>query len=219
MCRQRDLGAPGAPRTHRAPSPVRGRLYSGFRRQTRGERGMIGVIPQADQMTIVEEFFQLFKTPWEIYRHGRAYDVVVATADGVPEVDARLRIVYGPEIKSSDARDGVAARSKHRGGFLRYRGIQVPIYGELATFEGGGAGIPCVTASSGTAGLTIGPADSTVIRLGYDLFQEVHFLLSVGQPVEQAHIPTLDIHILMLRAWLVKAGITFLEIPPAPAGR
>ena len=180
---------------------------------------MIGVIPKADQMTVVGEFFQLFKTPWELHRHGRAYDVVVATADGVPEVDARLLIVYGPEIKSSDARDGIAVRSKHRGGFVRYRGIDLPIYGEFATFEDGSAGIPCITASSETAGLTIGRADSTVIRLGYDLFQEVRFLFSVGQPVERAHIPTLDVHIMMLRAWFVKGGITFLEIPPAPAGR
>src|SRR5437899_5841731 len=94
-----------------------------------------------------------------------------------------------------------------------------PIYGEFATFEDGSAGIPCITASSETAGLTTGRADSTVIRLGYDLFQEVRFLFSVGQPVEQAHIPTLDVHIMMLRAWFVKGGITFLEIPPAPAGR
>src|SRR5437899_5735589 len=34
-----------------------------------------------------------------------------------------------------------------------------PIYGEFATFEDGSAGIPCITASSETAGLTIGRAD------------------------------------------------------------
>jgi hypothetical protein len=57
-----------------------------------------------------------------------------------------------------------------------------------------------------------------VIRLGYDLFDEVQFLLSVGQPVAHARIPTLEIHIEMLRTWLLSAGIPLLEIPPTPAG-
>jgi hypothetical protein len=57
-----------------------------------------------------------------------------------------------------------------------------------------------------------------VIRLGYDLFQEVRVLLSEGQPAENAHIPTLDIHIRMLREWILNAGIPLVEIPAAPAG-
>jgi hypothetical protein len=56
-----------------------------------------------------------------------------------------------------------------------------------------------------------------VIRLGYDLFDEVAFLLSAGQPVEHAQVPALDLHIRMLREWILEAGIWLLEIPPAPA--
>jgi peptidoglycan/xylan/chitin deacetylase (PgdA/CDA1 family) len=56
-----------------------------------------------------------------------------------------------------------------------------------------------------------------VIRLGYDLFDEVGFLLFSGQPLEFAPIPTLDIHIRMLREWILQAGIPLLEIPPTPA--
>jgi len=48
---------------------------------------MIGVIAQAAERGVVEEFFQLFKTPWEFYREGRSYDVVVVTADEVPDVE------------------------------------------------------------------------------------------------------------------------------------
>jgi len=46
----------------------------------------------------------------------------------------------------------------------------------------------------------------------------VRLLLSGGQPPEHAHIPTLDIHIAMLRNWILDAGIPLVEIPPAPAG-
>src|SRR5467141_4538662 len=159
----------------------------------RSERAMIGVIPKTDQITVVEEFFQLFKTPWEFYEQGRTYDVVVATTDEIPEVDTRLLLIYGSEIKSSDARNGIAVRLRHPGGSLNHRGILLPIYGEVLTFEERSAGIPCVTTDSGTAGLRVRSADFTMMRLGYDLFQEVHFLLSAGQPLDNAHIPTLDI--------------------------
>jgi len=180
---------------------------------------MIGVIPKANQVAIIEEFFELFKTPWEFYREGRTYDVVVATADHIPEVDTCLLLVYGSEIKSTDTPNGITVRSRHRGGSLNYQGILLPIYGELITFEEGSSGIPFVMAALGIGGLRVLSAEgAAVIRLGYDLFQEVQLLLSAGQPIEQAHIPTLDIHITMLRDWILSAGITLLEIPPVPAG-
>lgn len=179
---------------------------------------MIGVVSKADEHAVVEEFFQLFKTPWEFYEQGRAYDVVLATTDEIPEVDTRLLLIYGSEPKGSDARNGFAVGSRRQGGFLNYRGILVPIYGESLTFEESGTGIPCIAADSEVAGLRVNSADFTVMRLGFDLFREVHFLLSAGQPVENAHIPTLDIHIMMLRDWILDAGITLFEIPPVPAG-
>jgi hypothetical protein len=61
-------------------------------------------------------------------------------------------------------------------------------------------------------------ADQAVVRIGYDLFQEVKFLLSQGQPPENAHIPTLELHISLMRSTMVNAGIAFVEIPPVPAG-
>src|SRR5207247_6272404 len=57
-----------------------------------------------------------------------------------------------------------------------------------------------------------------LLRVGYDLFGEVRFLLSTGQPPSNALIPTLDIHISMLRTWILEAGIPVVEIPPVPAG-
>lgn len=179
---------------------------------------MIGVIPRADQTWAVEEFFELFKTPWEIYRPGRAYDVIIATADEIPELNTKLLLAYGAAANGVDARMGISARGRHQGAVISHRDTVAPVYGDLLVFAEGSAGTSCVTAGSETAGLVVATPDLTMIRLGYDLFDEVRFLLSAGQPSEHAQIPTLEIHITMLREWILGAGIALIEIPPAPAG-
>jgi hypothetical protein len=178
---------------------------------------LIGVIPKPDQMELIEEFFELFKTPWELYRPGRVYDVIIATADDIPEVNPKLLVVYGPTVKDIDARHGIVARGLHQRSILRDRDVSLPIYAGLLTFLDGGGGLSCLTTGTETAGLRVSSPCSTMIRLGYDLFAEARFLLAEGQPVEHARIPTLDIHIRMLREWILDAGIPVLEIPPSPA--
>src|SRR6266571_2587430 len=98
---------------------------------------MIGVTAKAHQRAAVDEFFQLFKTPWEECRRGGSYDVVVATSGETPEVEARLLVIYGADVNSSDARYGVRRGSVHRGGVVAYRGVRLPISGEVVTFEPG----------------------------------------------------------------------------------
>ena len=178
---------------------------------------MIGVIPKPDQMELVEEFFELFKTAWELYHPGRVYDVIIATSDELPEVDSKLLVVYGPTEKNIDGRMGIVTHGRHQRAILTDRDASLPIYAGVLTFTDRSKGIPCVTAGSEIAGLKINSPCSTMIRLGYDLFTEARFLLAGGQPVEHARIPTLDIHIRMLRKWILNAGIAFFEIPPAPA--
>ncbi len=180
---------------------------------------MIGVISKVGQEPVVEEFFELFKTPWEFYQPGRTYEAVVATVDDLPEVDTRLLLLYGSQTKNTDAPNGIIVRSRHTGGSLNYQGIAVPIYGQLSIFEGESESVPCLAAAPATAVLrVVSEGNTTVVRLGYDLFQEVQLLLSAGQPIEHAYIPTLDIHIEMLRNWILSEGIPLLEIPPVPSG-
>jgi hypothetical protein len=178
---------------------------------------LIGVIAKPGQAEVVEEFFELFKTPWEVYRPGCAYDVIVATTGEVSEVSAKLILVYGSRANNAE-RTGIAPPGRNQGVVLTDGTNSLPVYCELLTFADGGEATPCVRAGSEVAGLKNEFEGSTVVRLGYDLFEEVRFLLSKGQPVEYAHIPTLDIHIQMLRAWILEAGIPLLEIPPTPAG-
>jgi hypothetical protein len=179
---------------------------------------VIGVISRVDEVPIVEEFFELFKTPWEFYRPRQVYDVVLATTNDIPEVKARLIIVYGSDTKNTDAENGILVHSLSRNSYLRYRGILLPVYGASLAFETGTAGVLCLTTDSRIVGLRIGSPNSTLLRIGYDLFREVRLLLTEGQPLESAHIPTLDLHVAMLRDWILDAGIRLLEIPPAPAG-
>ena len=60
--------------------------------------------------------------------------------------------------------------------------------------------------------------DASALRVGYNLFQEVNYLLTVGQPVSNARTPTLEEHIAWLRDWITLSGFSLLEIPPVPDG-
>src|SRR4029079_15144672 len=90
---------------------------------------------RTEQRRVVGEFFELFKTPWEFYRRGHVYDVVVTTTDERPEPDPALLVVYGSESAGADARAGIVPRGRRRGGRLRHHGLEVPIHGDLLTFE------------------------------------------------------------------------------------
>jgi hypothetical protein len=179
---------------------------------------LIGVIVKPDEKPIVEEFFELFKTPWEFYWPGRRYEAIVATVDEIPLVETDLLVVYGSGPRSVDASSEIKACSRRDAVSLDYHGKHLPIYGNLLVFAEEGPGRSLVMADAAIAGLRVPSDDFTLLRLGYDLFQEVRFLLSDGQPIENAHIPALDIHIAMLRNWIVSAGIPLIEVPPAPAG-
>jgi hypothetical protein len=177
---------------------------------------LIGVVARADQIGAVEEFFELFKTPWEFYIPGQQYDVVITTTDTISDVFASLLLVCSSTAKGIDARIGITSVALRQGAALSDGDGAVPIYGELLTFADAGTEIACMTTNSEIAGLRINSGGSTVLRLGYDLFDEVQFLLSTGQPIEYAHVPTIEIHIRMLRTWILDTGIPILEIPPAP---
>lgn len=178
---------------------------------------MIGVIAKPGQEGVAEEFFQLFKTPWEWYRPGSLYDVILSTSDEVPQVNPRLLLLFGVELKTLDTQLGLSVQ-EHRGHTsLNERNCQIPVYDRFLTFLNGD-GVPCVNGELGVSGIKFKWHESTVIRLGYDLFEQARVLLSDGQPVENSGIPALDNHIRALRHWILEAGISVLEVPPSPYG-
>jgi hypothetical protein len=180
---------------------------------------LIAVLSSADDAPAVEEFFQLFKTPWEYYQPDREYDIVLVTSERVPELAARLLLVYSSGTTTIDRPNGIRVTSRQCGATVHVGGTPVPIYGSLTTFDGDRANAIALTTTSGSiAGVRVDSARGCTIRLGYDLFTEVKLLLSVGQPTEHARVPTLDLHIQALRNWILEAGLPLLEIPPIPAG-
>lgn len=179
---------------------------------------MIGVLFNADEATVVEEFFQLFKTPWEPWHSGRSYDTVLATTDPVSPPPARLLILFGSGWKQSDAGLQLESAAVRHGAWLQTGSLRIPIHGDLRTFASRGTGVPCAQTDGGVAGWRIDQAEGRCVRLGYDLFAEVQHLLTDGQAVEHARIPSLDRHIQMLRGWILEAGIPVVEIPPTPSG-
>ena len=180
---------------------------------------MIGVVSKHGERAIAEEFFQIFKTPWEFYVQQRTYDVVIVVSEEVPaNVSANLLLIYNSRGSNSDHETGIAIRSVEKSGWIEWHGAAFPIYGEAAVLKGCGRPIIQRRGTAEPVGMELnGPAPQTA-RIGYNLFEEVMFLLSQGQPAANAHIPTLDMHISLLRSLIVSSGTPFVEIPPAPGG-
>jgi hypothetical protein len=180
---------------------------------------MIGVIVDTTQHRIVSEFFELFKTPWEFYQSNRRYEVILSVGEVILENNATSLVLNYADVTSAiediaknEATSGKANR------MLQWREVLLPIYGEGITFGEDGNAI-LVDRESGHAAIhQHRSSDGLVIRIGYDLFNEVRVLLTSGQPTTCAAIPTLDHHIALLRDLIISNGIPLIEIPPVPEG-
>ena len=75
-----------------------------------GVAAMIGVIATSPDHAVIREFFELFKTPWEFYRHDRSYDVVLCVGDG----QCRDLLRRHPGFRRQRAIYLVHFRRKHR---------------------------------------------------------------------------------------------------------
>jgi hypothetical protein len=179
---------------------------------------VIGVLSNKTERHFVKEFFELFKTPWEFYRDSRNYDVLLVTPKHIPRVNARLVIIYGAEPRDWDLHNQVKIAASLENALVRNNTAEIHVYGKLSTFEAPGSPLLRLKNSSQTVGQTIYKPDTTYIRIGFNLFEEVKNLLTKGQPSENSHLPVLDIHISWLRNWIIEAGIPLVEIPPRPAG-
>jgi len=179
---------------------------------------MIAVSVKPADHEVVQEFFQLFKTPWEFYRVGCQCDVLICSHEQKPAVDAKLVLVYGASRAEFDEEYNLERHALCPNAVLSYAGARIPIYGECATFSNRGA---CLV----TDEITGQPAMSEVcsgthksVRIGFDLFYEIRYLLQTGQPAAHAAIPALDLHVSLLRDLILRSSISLVEIPPVPAG-
>jgi hypothetical protein len=182
--------------------------------------GMIGVSAHPEEFPIVREFFELFKTPWEFYRSDREYEVLLCTGDRQVRDDAaRLVVIYSGRKLAADAHNEEdARRGQARARVLAYKSARIPIYGDSITFGGRESGFLVDADSARPVAYVDHSGGRAVARIGYDLFREVGTLLTAGQPASNAGIPSLDLHIAMLRELIVESGAKLVEIPPVPEG-
>jgi hypothetical protein len=181
---------------------------------------MIGVIANQAEVSVVREFFEIFKTPWEFYRDGYRYEAILCCGDNSFEIPpAPLVIIYAQfERPSDDALSGSRKSAADGARMLSYHGTPLPLYRGSVTFHQSVDSPLRDLESQQPAMLETNRNGIRLIRIGYDLFAEVDYLLKIGQPVSQAAIPTLDLHIALLRDLIRSAGVPLVEIPPVPHG-
>jgi hypothetical protein len=178
---------------------------------------MIGVVAKEAEHSTVVEFFELFKTPWEFHQPGAHYDILICSNSMVPENNARLLFLYGAQRQAFEECRSITTISASKHDFVSFRGERMPIYGNCLLFNSPGNEVLIHERTKSAAAVSVTSGDQTVVRLGFDLFEEVHHLLTKGQPAELAGILTLDLHISLLRELIVSHGLTLVEIPPIPA--
>lgn len=180
---------------------------------------MIGVIANPADREVVQEFFELFKTPWEFYRRERQYEVLLCAGDGEFDADAKLLVFYaGRKTHFDDQQQIQTGRQGKQPYVLSYQGNRIPIYGDSITFWEKGSSLLTEGDSQEGAAFLDASGDRNLARIGYDLFSEVRTLLTVGQPPANANVPTLELHIAFLRDLITGCGISLVEIPPVPEG-
>ena len=180
---------------------------------------MIGVLSGPGDRAAVEEFFELFKTHWEMWQPGRRYDAVIACRDDMPEdPGSEALIVYGAGTVDERAGSGVELQAPPLGEWIEWQGRTFPIYGRIRVLGDASPAIARLRGTGGAVAVRIPGETVHAARVGFDLFDEVGLLLRRGQPPENAECPTLDVHIAFLRALLAALGVFFLEVLPAPPG-
>lgn len=179
---------------------------------------MIGVVVDANEQVFAAEFFELLKTPWEFFRTDGQYDVVLSTAADFRCENAKLLLAFGAGLTTFDSELNKQVKSRARSFVVSDEGKRLPIYGTFATFPGSPSSFLKEEATQEPVTYVGQCGMATVLRVGYNLFAEVCFLLTDGQPAENSFIPTLEEQIALVRSWITLAGIASVEIPPVPEG-
>ncbi|MGO9614541.1 MAG: hypothetical protein ACLPX5_16120 [Dissulfurispiraceae bacterium] len=178
----------------------------------------IGIISRDWQKRAIEEFFELFKVPWGYYDKEKDYDIIIVTDNTAAVPAARLVFIFSAESTPFDLHEGTGVDLHEGSTMLQCNDLEFPVYQKIAVFRSPKSALIHIKDGSGVAGIKSISTDQRILRIGYDLFDEIAYLLSQGQSVEHAHLPTVEMHISMLRNWILEAGMPLLEIPPLPDG-
>lgn len=178
---------------------------------------MIGIKTKYIDKRVIEEFFQLFKTPWGYYNDRQNYDVIITDNSDLSDVRSSLIVCFNSNYKSSSNLTTEKKDEKNSFDILEGNGYFLPVYTGVKAVNGEKT-ILTINRSGECAVSLTKNKNADILKLGFNIFEEVKYLLLYGQPLENAHLPTLDIHINNLRKWILNAGVTLFEIPPVPYG-
>ncbi len=178
----------------------------------------IGVLCHPLEKEIVREFFELFKTPWEFAVPEEQYEVVLSTISEPFPIAAKVVLYYSSLPLEVDNLHQIKVIERQDLDGFGYDTYHVPAYGKLSEVGEGGDSIEIIHSNDVSVGIYIDIRGQAVYRFGYDLFEEIQFLLMTGQSSSHALAPTVELHIELLRNCLLRIGIAVIEIPPVPAG-
>ena len=140
-----------------------------------------------------------------------------ATMADAANIETRLVILLQGGFSDSSSPPQSETVPDLSGLLLEADGVLFPVYCGIKGISGDAQFIRA-SESGATTGTRFYDGRKTILRLGFDLFEEINYLLTNGQPLQYANYPTLDTHIGNLRKWILQAGIPLVEIPPAPKG-
>jgi hypothetical protein len=180
---------------------------------------MIGVMARPEEHAAICDFFELFKTPWEFHRSGSSHDVLLCSTDeDTSRINAQLVLLYQGAGNDDAALDTLRNSGFANSRTLLHKDFELPIYSQITTFPGRPEPMLIQKETNRTAAYLSNEQGRSVAHLGYNLFAEVAFLLTLGQPCCNASTPTLELHIRLLRQLIVESGVNLVEIPPVPQG-
>jgi hypothetical protein len=179
----------------------------------------IGVFTADSRRADAAELFELFKVPWAFARgtDDQFPAALVSTRLGTTP-DAKLVIYVGSQPHPIDERLGIKVTPLTSGKFVTLEGTTFPIHTDLARLDASATDV-FLRAEDGTpVGVAVTTSGGSVVRIGYDLFDESSRLLSAGQSSVHASSPSLELHIEVLRTVLLANGLPVVEILPQPEG-
>jgi len=150
--------------------------------------------------------------------NGRCYDVLISTCDEDSGAQARLILRYGDQLCSFDLENSIRVTPCRRDTAFLFAGSRVPLYTKVSAFPSGSFSLPIEGGGPASVAYVARTRGQLTVRLGYNLFDEIRYLLTTGQPPANAATPTLELHVALLRELIVGSGIPLVEIPPVPCG-
>lgn len=169
------------------------------------QRRLLGVLVPDRLLPAASELFELFKTAWEPAQAGVEYEVVLTHNEAIEEREGNSLTIVTGGPNPGDRSPTAALGEPREPGRVTVLGLDLDLLHEWHPV--------------GTGGEPAAWSGPRHLRIGYDLFAEIHSLLSTGQQVAQALRATCGRHVEVLRRAMTQAGLPVVEVDAQPAGK